>query len=231
MPRRKAPRRLDDIADAATDVFIQQGFTKARVSTIAHLARVGPGTIYLYAESKEALFDLALRRSLEDPTIWDIPLPHPNPARGAIADHAWSSIQNAAHFPLLWVAIDSPAPDSIHEEVSGIFQELGGWLSRYRKAIKLIERSAADWPDLGQVFYRRFWRGGVRRIADYLGRRMQDQAIPRRAEPLVVAHFVVETLGWAMVHRHWSDDAAALADDRVDATVYPLLLDAVIGKE
>ena len=194
-------------------------------------ARVGPGTIYLYAESKEALFDLALRRSLEDPTIWDIPLPHPTPGRGEVADHAWRSIQNAAHFPLLWVAIDSPPPDDVQREVSGVLQELGAWLTHYRKAIKLIERSSTDWPDLAQVFYRRFWRGGIHRIADYLGRRMDAGAIPRRAEPLVAAHVVVETLAWAMVHRHWSDDAAALAEERVNATVYPLLLDAVIGKE
>jgi AcrR family transcriptional regulator len=229
MPRRRVPRRLDDIADAATEVFIQQGFDKARITEIATLAKVGPGTVYLYAESKEALFDLALRRSLEDPRIWELKLPHPAPGPGEIADHAWRCIQNAAHFPRLWLAIDSPPPPEVRDEVAGILQELAAWLHRYRKGIKLIERSAADWPELARVFYRRFWRGGVRRIADYLDRRMSEGALVPRNDPLVVAHVLVETLSWMAIHRYWSEDTATLPDGTVEPVVRGLLLDGLAG--
>ncbi len=227
MPRKRAPGRLDRIADAATDTFIQHGFSRAKITAIAEVARVGPGTVYLYAESKDALFDLAVRRSLEDPTIWALPLPHPAPAPGEVADHAWRCLQNAAQFPRLWLAIDSSPPADIRDEVGGILQELGTWLERYRRGIKLIERSATDWPDVTQVFFRRFWRGGVRRIADYFGRRMREGALGPLGEPLVVAHFVVETLSWMSIHRYWSWDAAALPADAVPATGYPLLLAAL----
>jgi AcrR family transcriptional regulator len=179
--------------------------------------------VYLYAESKEALFDLAVRRSWEDPLIWGIPLPHRSPERGEIADHLWRCLQNAAQFPRLWLAIDSPVPTprEVRAEMEGILHELADWLHRYRKAIMLIERSASDWPDLAQVFTRRFWRGGVHRIADYLGRRAGG------ANSVVLAHVTVETLRWAMVHRHWSEDSAGLPAEPVKSIVDAMLLHAL----
>ena len=231
MPRKKAPGRLDQIAEAAIDVFTQQGFAKARISVIADRAKVGPGTIYLYAESKEALFDLALRRSLEDAEIWRVELPHRTPSRGEVADHAWRCLQNAAQFPRLWLAIDSRPPRRIREEVAGIVLELSEWLHRYRKAIKLMERSASDWPGVAQVFYRRFWRGGIRRIADYLARRAGEGMLPPDRDPLVQAHFLVEALTWTEVHRHWGEDSSALPQIQVAATVQTMLLDAIVGGE
>ncbi len=231
MPRKRAAGRLDHIAEAAIEVFTRQGFTKARISSIADLAQVGPGTIYLYAESKEALFDLAVRRALEDPEIWRIDLPHRTPVRGEIADHVWRCLQNAAQFPRLWLAIDSPPPRHISEEVGGIIQELADWLHRYRGAIKLVERSASDWPDLAQVFYRRFWRGGLRRIAEYLARRTREGLLPAGRDPQVAAHFLVEALSWSAVHRHWAEDGAALSQERVAETVAPMLLHAIVGGE
>ncbi|MGH7562351.1 MAG: TetR/AcrR family transcriptional regulator, partial [Gemmatimonadales bacterium] len=65
MPRKRLLSRIDDIADAGTDVFARRGFAPARIGEIAQIARVGLGTVYLYAEGKEALFDLALRRAFE----------------------------------------------------------------------------------------------------------------------------------------------------------------------
>ena len=231
MPRKRPPNRIDQIADAATEVFIQQGFIRAPIAAIAAKARVGSGTIYLYAESKEALFDLALRRSLEDPLVWDLRLPHPTPAPGMVAEQAWRCLQNAAHFPRLWLAADSSAPPDpeVGEEVTGVLTELYAWLHRYRRAIKLLESSATDWPDVGQVFHRRFWRGGIRRVADYLGRRMREGAIPRRNDELAAAHLVVETLTWMAVHRHWTEEGSAPREEEVvTSTVLPMLRAAIL---
>ena len=171
MPRKRPHDRLDKIADAATEIFIQHGFAGAKISQVAALAGVGPGTIYLYAESKAGLFDLAVRRALEDPTVWSLSLPHPTPAPGAVADALWRCLQNAAHFPQLWLGAESPPPDDVAREVEGIVRELYTWLHRYRRAIQLVDRCASEWPELARLFYRRFWRGGVRRLADYFRRR------------------------------------------------------------
>ena len=210
MPRIRPHDRIDNIADAATETFIRNGYATARISQIAYRAKVGPGTIYLYVAGKEALYDLALRRAMEDPTVWSMTLPHPAPAPGAVADALWRCLQNAAHFPQLWLAAESPAPADVGAEVQGVILELYRWLHRYRRAIELVRRSAGDWPDVAQVFYRRFWRGGIYRVADYLARRVREGAIPSRGEGLAVAHLVVESLTWMAVHREWSPDAGRL---------------------
>lgn len=230
MPRIRPHDRIDKIADAATETFIRSGYAPARIAQIAERARVGPGTIYLYAEGKEALFDLALRRAMEDPTVWSIVLPHPTPAPGAVADALWRCLQNAAHFPQLWLAAESPPPADVAGEVQGIVLELYRWLHRYRRAIELVERTAADWPDVSQVFYRRFWRGGVRRVADYLQRRASEGAIPVRGEGLAAAHLVIESLTWMAVHREWTPDAANLPAESAEAAAVAMLVPAICGR-
>ncbi len=230
MPRKRPPNRPDQIADAATRTFIEQGYAAARISQIAQHARVGPGTVYLYAEGKEALYDLALRRAFEDPTVWSLALPHPAPAPGAVAEALWRCLQNAAHFPQLWLAAESPPPDDVAAEVGGVLRELYTWMERYRLGIKLVERSARDWPDVAQVFYRRFWRGGVRRFADYLTRRMQEGRIPQRPDGLVAAHLVIESLAWMAIHREWTTDGVELSGPAAEETVLGLLAAAVCGR-
>lgn len=229
MARKRVPARLDHVAEAATDVFIAEGFARARVATIASRARVSSGTVYLYAASKEALFDLALRRGLEDPVLWEAPLPHPTPLRGAVAESLWRCLQNAAHFPRLWVAAESRSPPDVREEVEGILRELYAWLHRYARALKLVERCAAEWPEVAQVFYRRFWRGGIHRVADYLGRRMKERAIPTRRDPLAAARLVVEAAAWMAVHRRWAPEGGAITEPVAEATALNLLTGAIMG--
>src|ERR1044071_5331368 len=227
MPRKRPHDRLDRIADAANEVFIQPGFDGAKISQVAIRAGVGPGTIYLYAASKEGLFDLALRRALEDPTVWSLALPHPTPAPGAVADALWRCLQNAAHFPQLWLAAESPPPADVTREVEGIIRELYTWLHRYRRAIQLVDRCASDWPELAQLFYRRFWRGGVRRLAEYFRRRIGEGRLPRRGDPLAAAHLVIESLAWMAVHREWARDGAEIRDAAAEAAAVALLVPAI----
>src|ERR1043166_3215532 len=229
MPRRRPHDRLDRIADSATEVFIQHGFDGAKVSQVARLAQISPGTVYLYAESKEALFDLALRRALEDPTVWSLSLPHHTPAPGAVADALWRCLQNAAAFPQLWRAAGSAAPVSVTREVEGIVGEIYAWLHRYRRAIQLVDNCAGDWPQVARLFYRRFWRGGARRLADYLRRRIGEGKLPARGDPLAAARFVIESLAWMAVHREWALDGAEIHDAQAEATAIALLVPAIVG--
>jgi AcrR family transcriptional regulator len=51
------------ILNAAGEIFARYGFKKASVEEIARRAGVGKGTIYLYFENKEALFEAIIRLS------------------------------------------------------------------------------------------------------------------------------------------------------------------------
>ena len=59
--QRRPDARPDEILDAALEVFGAQGFAGARLEDIARHAGVSKGTVYLYFESKDALFRAMVR--------------------------------------------------------------------------------------------------------------------------------------------------------------------------
>lgn len=54
--RRRKEARPAEIIDAALDLFVANGFSATKLDEVAHKAGVSKGTVYLYFESKEALF-------------------------------------------------------------------------------------------------------------------------------------------------------------------------------
>jgi AcrR family transcriptional regulator len=62
--QRRPEDRPDEILDAATTVFGEQGFAKSRLEDVAKRAGVSKGTLYLYFESKEELFRAMVRRKV-----------------------------------------------------------------------------------------------------------------------------------------------------------------------
>ena len=59
--------KREAILAAALDVFAENGFAEARLDEVARRAGVAKGTLYLYAESKEALFESLLRAWVAQP--------------------------------------------------------------------------------------------------------------------------------------------------------------------
>jgi AcrR family transcriptional regulator len=62
--RRRKDARPQEILEAALNVFADKGFAAARMEDIAVRARVSKGTIYLYFQSKEAVFRALVREML-----------------------------------------------------------------------------------------------------------------------------------------------------------------------
>lgn len=54
--QRRPEARPEEILDAALQVFGGSGFARAKIDDVARLAGVSKGTVYLYFDSKEALF-------------------------------------------------------------------------------------------------------------------------------------------------------------------------------
>lgn len=194
MSRKRAPFRFDDLVDAATDVFASEGFARARMERIARHARCAAGTVYLYVSGKEALFDLALRRALEDPSALAVEWPAPQPTRDEVLERFQRSLHGASHLPHLWVASEGPDPGAPAEELEAILREGWQWLARYRRAILMVRASAADWPGLGQRFEREFQAETRRRLASYLQARSTAGRLVPLASPSSAAQFILTTL-------------------------------------
>ena len=54
--RRRKEARPEEILEAALDLFAEKGFAATRISDVARKAGISKGTLYLYFESKEAIF-------------------------------------------------------------------------------------------------------------------------------------------------------------------------------
>ncbi len=70
-PRGKKPRwqrrkgaRPEEIVAAALEEFVERGFAATRLADVARRAGVTKGTVYLYFESKEALFRAVIRQTI-----------------------------------------------------------------------------------------------------------------------------------------------------------------------
>ena len=57
MTPRPPPARFPDLIQAATRVFLAQGYRRTQMADVAAAMDAAKGTLYLYVESKEALFD------------------------------------------------------------------------------------------------------------------------------------------------------------------------------
>ncbi len=62
--QRRPEARPDEILDAALAVFGESGFARAKIEDVARLAGVSKGTVYLYYDSKEALFREMVRAKI-----------------------------------------------------------------------------------------------------------------------------------------------------------------------
>jgi AcrR family transcriptional regulator len=54
--QRRPEARPEEIVDAAMTVFGESGYARAKIDDVARVAGVSKGTVYLYFDSKEALF-------------------------------------------------------------------------------------------------------------------------------------------------------------------------------
>jgi len=59
--RRRAEERPQEICAAALEVFAEKGFAAARLDEIAKRAGISKGTLYLYFDDKEQLFQAVVR--------------------------------------------------------------------------------------------------------------------------------------------------------------------------
>jgi AcrR family transcriptional regulator len=199
MSRTRPPHRLDDILDAATRVFGRSGLERAKMSDVAAEAGVSQGTVYNYVESKEALFRLLLDRGLAQPLPESGQLPLKSPPPGALAARMEEAIEKNFALPRLDEALRRRRIVDPRKELEAILEELFARTLATREAADVLERSAADAPELAAVFYGKVRRGLFDRVAQLASRRMAAGHY-RRADPQVVARMLVENV--TMFARH-----------------------------
>jgi AcrR family transcriptional regulator len=120
----KAAARRDAILDAALDEFSARGFAAARLDDVAKRAGVAKGTIYLYFDDKESLFQELIRAKM-------------TPVVGAL-EHAF--------------AADLPLRAIVDQAIEVFLREVYG--TKRKQVMRLIISEGPRFPAIAEFYYR-----------------------------------------------------------------------------
>jgi len=227
--RRTIPEeRFEALVEAATAVFLEQGYRRTQMADVARRLGVAKGTLYLYVEGKEALFHEVFRHvDREEPLGLPEALPVPAPPPGATLELVRKRVAEAARLPRLREALARRRVTDLPAELEGILRELYALLARHRRGIKLLDRCAHDHPELAAVWYATGREGALELLRRYLEDRIRRRRLPRVRDPAVTARLVIETLTFWAVHRHWDPSPQAVDESDVEDAVVEFLLRAL----
>ncbi len=232
MARKIPDDRFDQLIDTATQVFIEQGYRRTQMADVAEAMGVAKGTLYLYVESKEALFDLACRwadgpRPLPRPAT----MPIPTPEAGATLAYVTERLARESALPALVAAVGRTRVRDAGSEFAGIVSELYDVLARNRRGLKLIDRSARDLPELAAVWFTGA-RGGLLALwREYLEARFQRRHFRPVPDLAAATRLILELIVFWAVHRHWDAHPEAIDEGTAKATVIRFVTGALIEED
>ncbi len=230
MARRIPSDRFDALLRAATEVFIELGYRRTQMSDIAERLGVAKGTVYLYVESKEALFlQVLLHADRADDVELPEKLPVPTPKPGEALRFAARRLAAGAELPALAAACGRRAAPDVRAELESILRELFDVLAANRTGIKLLDRCAHDYPELAEIWFGAGRSGVVRQLERYLAARIRQERLPAVADVPLAARMVLETTVLWAVHRHWDPAPQPIDDELARTAVVQFLSRALLG--
>ncbi|MDH3625374.1 MAG: TetR/AcrR family transcriptional regulator [Myxococcales bacterium] len=225
MPRVRDPARFSRLVSVATDVFIERGYRRTQMKDVADAMGVAKGTIYLYVESKEALFDLAVRAANDD-LAEPKKLPVATPKPGVTIRYVKDALANEARLPKLEAALGRPCPTDVCAELEGIVRELYALMHQRRVALKLIDRNAAQYPELAAIYFAIARQAIPKLLETYLDARLPRDR--RDGVPLTaIARGVVEVIAFWAIHRHWDPAPTPVQEEASEAAAVRFALGAL----
>jgi AcrR family transcriptional regulator len=132
--------KLQAILDAALDVFAEKGFADSRLDDVALRAGVAKGTLYLYFDSKQTLFEALIRSGIAAPI---------------------EAIEEKV------LGLDLPAEATLRMLFAFLRQEV--LATRRKEVVRLILSEAGRFPEIAALYHREVVSRGMRllrRIAE-----------------------------------------------------------------
>jgi AcrR family transcriptional regulator len=228
MPRTVPPGRFEQLVDVATKTFVSRGYRLTQMADVAEALGVAKGTVYGYVESKDALFDAAVRFAdgqvaLPEPSS----LPLPTPRAGSTIRYIRERLGAEARDLKLIAALATPTPPKDGAgEFSAVVRDLYRLMARHRRAIKLVDRCAVDHPELASVWFDEGRWSQVALIGEYLQRRISARKLRAVPSVPIAARYVLETIATWAIHMPWDPSPRPFADADVENTVVDMLTHA-----
>ena len=231
MPRTVPRDRFHDLVEAATSVFLEQGYRRTQMADVAARMGVAKGTLYLYVESKEALFHAVVRHAdRQEPIELPEVLPVPTPPPGATLEEVQKRVAEGGLPALTEALARRRRVANVRAELEAIVRELYQLLARHRVGIKLLDRCSHDHPELAAVWYGTGREGVQDLLRRYLEDRIRRRGLAPVEDPAVTARIVLETAVFWAVHRHWDPSPQALGEQLAEDSTVQFVLRALLGQ-
>ena len=170
--QRRKEDRPGEILDAALALFTEKGYTSARIDDVALRAGVSKGTVYLYFESKEALFKAMVRKKV---------LPQMEKAEQLVAVHKGNSAELLEKIALQWwFALQ-------HTDLSGL--------------PKVVVAEAGNFPDIASFFVENVVIR-VRSLFAKIIQQGMDMGEFRKVSPTEAARVFTSAIVFAAIWKH-----------------------------
>lgn len=235
-PRTPPPDRFEALLRTARDIFATRGLAQTQMADVAKAMGVAKGTLYLYVESKEALFGAVIEHLAAGSGPVPIPdaLPIPTPSMRDVLGRVADAVREKTRIPVLDAALASPASVPVdsraqRDELVAIVREIADLLRANGDEIRLVERCALDVPELAAVWYVEGRVRIVEQLARYLAARAASGHLPAAGDPLVQARIVLETLVMWTVHRLGDPMPQELDEGAAHRMLIDFAVDGVLG--
>lgn len=208
--------------DAALGVFCRQGYERAQVADVAKAMGVAVGTVYLYVESKEALFDLVVRHTAAEDSSWldQLEIPVPTPPPDSTLQFLRSVFGRHTEWPVLTTALKLERADDPRAELESVLREQCQLMRRHRYGLLLLMRSALEFPGLTEVFVHGLRRKLLEHLVRYIELRASAGQFRKVADPFATAAVLTQSIAWANLQRPFDPGLQGLKEEAVeDATV------------
>lgn len=227
VPRPSPIERLARLAEAATEAFGRYGYRGTRMADVAAAAGMSSGSVFNYVESKEALFHLVFTSGFGLIGEGPIELPLPTPAPGTTASLIEGKLRSLP-VPSLRSAVAEDDPPDVRAELRGIVLERYAIQEGLWPLLAVIERCAAEVPEVEEFYYRRTRVGYFGRLAAYLEKRAGSGHLRPMPDYPVAARIVSEMISWFAWHRKEGRDADLFDDDTARETVLAFVCAALL---
>lgn len=197
------------------------------MADVGAAAGMSSGSVFNYVESKEALFHLVFTRAFG--TVGDGPddLPLPTPEAGATARLIEAKLRSIP-VPYLKAALGEDDPADVGAELRGIVLERYAIQEGLWPVLAVIERCAAEVPEIEEFYFRRTRVGYFGRLAAYLEKRARSGHLRAMPDFAVSARIVSEMISWFAWHRKEGRDARIYDDDAARETVVAFVCAALL---
>ena len=213
------PDRLPRLFQAAAAAFIANGYARTQMADVARAIGLGSGTLYLYVETKEALFDATLRYFATGFVPDELPVKNPAPGVTLGTIRELLASESARSLEPLRDAGGRRRVRELGAELENVVGALYDVMHRFRVPLKVVDRCATDHPELAAIWFKEGREASLGLLARYFEQRMSAGHFRSIGEPLVAARIVLELVAFWAIHRHWDPSPQAVEDDAARATV------------